>query len=1402
MLASNLVAGDNPCAATLLNINDPIFSVFDNTATTNSVVPAPPFGGYQGPDTWLSFTMPVNGFYLLLNEITMLNPAIAVYSGTCDEPKLLYNVLDNNCNGDPSPLIFIDKLNPGEQYYIRIWAQDGFDNGAFEIRLVETLSVIPDFIAFADASIVGDCIDLTQNQGGQQGCAWYQNAIDFNFPFVHEMTANFGTKNATGADGICLVYQSNGQNFCGGTGEGIGAGGMPNSAIFEFDTWRNTNLNDLFQDHCAFNVNGNMNHNASIEGPVSIGNIEDGQDHAIIFEWNPTGNLYNVLFDGAVVLSGSYDIINNCFGGSNMAFWGYTSSTGGSSNLHTICPEINIYEPSGIEYNEVDICDGESYMGYSEPGFYVDLVPGQDGCQYQINTLITVHAIPEPAFISDIVCEGEFVLVADNVYTLSNTYEINTFTEYGCDSVIFLELTNINLDVNIVSLQPLTCKDTLVEIFGYLNSNFPISEVNYTWNNNGNIYNEDTLFVSESGLYQLSVEITAEDKQCVSDTFITVEIDTVSPQIQVLEDVYIDCSNIGSDTSFIVAGLEAGNISTWVFNDSIVSNQAEVSIINEGVYALIVTDSINGCKSIDSLEVIISNDVPIIQLSADVYNCESESFNLNFSTTGSIDTFLWMYENQFLSFDSLPNIVETGNYTVHVINDLGCEAFATIDLEVDTLHPTIELESLVVPCDSFTASLSVDSDFDLLWSGPNNITESTPGITISTEGWYYVTVTNSQNFCENTDSSYVLFLGESPVLSLMSDTITCINPEASVNITSNQSNLSYGWTSQSGYNSEDENIAVNQEGWYIVSASNENGCSSVDSILVSSNLTLPLLEIEFDTIDCLTTSASLNTQIFDGGSTSWSGPNMFTSSSDSIVTSFPGVYFISVINDESGCEIKDTVTVVDISVDPEFFVWSDTLDCTTDSLTLPFSILTLYNSILWTGPNGFLSDMESPEVIYQGEYQVHLEFDGNCSLDTSLIIMEDIEPPTYTVEYDSITCLDPYVTFQFDLESGIDDFLLIAPSGNTASQLDFTSDEGGEYYFLLIGGNGCEAKDTFIVSEYLTEPQVMVEDVDTITCFNPNINIEASSSESNLVYYWMGENEYSSSGSAISVAEQGEYLLTVTNQYGCTNTVDVSVSAFIDLPLVILEGEDIFCDNLEASLVFTSDDDISQVVWQGEGSFIEYSDSILVSSSGWYSVEVINEFGCSSTDSFFVESNTDQPSIDLLTGDTMVLNIDDPYGQVEIDVEYYSSMSWSPEIGLSCFDCLDPVIESAEISEYTVTVFNEFGCQVSEVVHVRYQEDLKIYIPNIFSPSNGDGINDFFTLFGNENIAIINSMKIFDRWGSLVGEKENFEPNNPAVGWDGIVSGQLGTPGVYAFIFLITDTEGKVYSYYGDLTLL
>ena len=88
-------------------------------------------------------------------------------------------------------------------------------------------------------SLGGDCYQLTTTQGKQNGTVWYSELIDLSQPFDLNFTMNFGTFDATGADGMVFVLQDVGTNALGQTGGALGFSGFNPSFGIEFDTWQN-----------------------------------------------------------------------------------------------------------------------------------------------------------------------------------------------------------------------------------------------------------------------------------------------------------------------------------------------------------------------------------------------------------------------------------------------------------------------------------------------------------------------------------------------------------------------------------------------------------------------------------------------------------------------------------------------------------------------------------------------------------------------------------------------------------------------------------------------------------------------------------------------------------------------------------------------------------------------------------------------------------------------------------------------------------------------------------------------------------------------------------------------------------------------------------------------------------
>ena len=148
-----------------------------------------------------------------------------------------------------------------------------------------------------------------------------------------------------------------------------------------------------------------------------------------------------------------------------------------------------------------------------------------------------------------------------------------------------------------------------------------------------------------------------------------------------------------------------------------------------------------------------------------------------------------------------------------------------------------------------------------------------------------------------------------------------------------------------------------------------------------------------------------------------------------------------------------------------------------------------------------------------------------------------------------------------------------------------------------------------------------------------------------------------------------------------------------------------------------------------------------------------------------------------------------------------SQILWLPGENLSCDSCLITEVLASEEENYTLTIVHNNGCFATANLQVRIKPSPKVFIPNAFSP-NGDGNNDFFTIFTNEEIEQIDEMLIFDRWGETVFRKNNFAPNNPAIGWDGRFKNELLNPGIFVYVVKLKTVTGEQQLFSGDVALI
>ena len=153
---------------------------------------------------------------------------------------------------------------------------------------------------------------------------------------------------------------------------------------------------------------------------------------------------------------------------------------------------------------------------------------------------------------------------------------------------------------------------------------------------------------------------------------------------------------------------------------------------------------------------------------------------------------------------------------------------------------------------------------------------------------------------------------------------------------------------------------------------------------------------------------------------------------------------------------------------------------------------------------------------------------------------------------------------------------------------------------------------------------------------------------------------------------------------------------------------------------------------------------------------------------------------------------------ISADVEF---IDWQPIGNLFRNNYTDITVKPNQNTEYTVEVKNKWGCAAKDRVTVFVICDgTNFFIPNTFSP-NGDGVNEVFFPRGS-GIFKIKNFKIFNRWGEMMFEKNSFDANNPAFGWDGNFKGIQLNPDVFVYMIDIICNNKSVLTYRGNIALV
>lgn len=277
----------------------------------------------------------------------------------------------------------------------------------------------------------------------------------------------------------------------------------------------------------------------------------------------------------------------------------------------------------------------------------------------------------------------------------------------------------------------------------------------------------------------------------------------------------------------------------------------------------------------------------------------------------------------------------------------------------------------------------------------------------------------------------------------------------------------------------------------------------------------------------------------------------------------------------------------------------------------------------------------------------------------------------------------------------------------------------------------------------------------------------------------------------------GQAIGNSNTEFGCDTTFNVMLNFEPNISIDVLEA----CPG----------DQMSRVVFDGPnellpGMLFIGSDQTFALDEFPFEIELpfgIFEIEFMSAESCLTELIVDQQMISDPVFQITQSSIGDNLFQLSINSDLQiDSISWSNASLLSCNDCINPTTSTIQGEQiFVATAFYGNNCTISSEITLVQAISECIFVPNIFTP-DGDGTNDI--IFVQTCLpGTVNQFSIYDRWGNLVFNEENYATDDIGISWNGRdESGQRYTQGVFVY-FVSVDLSGiGVQTLIGDITII
>ncbi|MFN7117923.1 MAG: SdrD B-like domain-containing protein [Saprospiraceae bacterium] len=774
------------------------------------------------------------------------------------------------------------------------------------------------------------------------------------------------------------------------------------------------------------------------------------------------------------------------------------------------------------------------------PGFYSVTVSDANGCT--ATTSITIRAVNLRADITkrDIPCFGQNTGFARaRAIGGDSPYSYRWNTGANTDSIVNLAAGNYTVTITdangctatntVIINQPpdlvlIMSGDTLVcpgENTGFVKASISggTSPYTYIWNNGAT---RDSIGGLGAGTYRITVTDANGCQRSASFNIIQ------SPPITInLEATEVVC---GSEDEGSASASVSGGRPPYTFRWSNGLTTPRIENLTTGSYSLTVTDA-NGCTATKEVSITVVSDFAISAVPRNVLCSGDNSGSILITARGGKTPYTYRWNNGRTTAE-ITNLT-AGSYTVTVTDGNGCSLTQTLTITQPPLL-TVTTSRTNINCfgnNNGTASVTVSggtAPYSYRWN--NNAT--TPNISNLTPGTYSVTVTDA-NFCTQT-ASVVITQSTQLNGTATATNILCNgqnNGSAVVNVTGGTTPYTYLWST----GATTQTITNRPAGTYIVTTTDANGCSTIDTAIITQP---PILQVNLTVSNIVCTAQQIGaiSAIVTGGTSPYTY-RWSNNATTAAIANLPAGSYSVTVTDANGCTATGTAGVAQIPnlmltisrTNVSCFGAGDGTATVTVSGDVP-----PYRYIWSNGDTTATADNLTP-----GNYRVTVTGSAGCVGEANVTITQPTVLITQTTKVDVSCNTGSTGRASVTVSGGTPPYVYAWNTGASTSAI--TNLGAGTYTVTVTDANECSDIDTVVINQ--PNPINVTVNVTKGTCegdSSGNIGTNVTGGTSPYTYRWSNGQTTPN----LNNVSAGNYTVTVTDSRGCTATGTVTMTAF------------------------------------------------------------------------------------------------------------------------------------------------------------------------------------------------------------------------------------------------------------------